>query len=81
MKELSSVLGFSAPGVVLGRVELAGKVIECTLGFRAEHARISALIPIGGNDRTVKRLAQSLELPLDPAILRWSGPDGLPPAA
>jgi hypothetical protein len=81
MKELGSVLGFSAPGVVLGRVELAGKVIECTLGFRAEYARISALIPIGGNDRTVKRLAQGLELPLDPAILRWSGPDGLPPAA
>ena len=81
MKDLGSVLGFSAPGVVLGRVELAGKVIECTLGYRAERARIAALSPIGGNDRTVKRLAQSLGLPLDPAILRWSGPDGLPPAA
>lgn len=81
MKELSSMLGLSAPGVVLGRVELAGKVIECTLGYRAERARIAALIPIGGNDRTVKRLEQSLGLPLDTAILRWSGPDELPPAA
>ena len=71
----------NGPDLTLGRVELAGKVIEHSLGYRAARARIAALIPIRGNERTVKRLAQSLGLPLDPAILRWSGPEGLPPAA
>jgi hypothetical protein len=79
-QQLTMELRFG-PDLTLGRVELAGKVIEHTLGYRAARARIAALIPIRGNERTVKRLAQSLGLPLDPAILRWSGPDGLPPAA
>jgi len=69
------------PDLTLGRVELAGKVIEHSMGYRAARARIAALIPIRGNERTVKRLAQRLGLPLDPVILRWSSPDGLPPAA
>jgi hypothetical protein len=69
------------PDLTLGRVELAGKVIEHRLGYRAARARIAALIPIRGNERTAKRLAESLGLPLDPAILRWSSPEGLPPAA
>jgi hypothetical protein len=79
-QQLTMELRFG-PDLTLGRVELAGKVIEHTLGYRAARARIAALIPIRGNERTVKRLAQSLGLPLDPAILRWSGPDGLTPAA
>ena len=69
------------PDLTLGRVELAEKVIEHSMGYRAARARIAALIPIRGNERTVKRLAQRLGLPLDPVILRWSSPDGLPPAA
>ena len=60
MKELDSMLRFSAPGLVLGRVELAGKVIECTLGYRAERARISELISIAGDRRSAAKLALRL---------------------
>ena len=86
MKTLSRVQQLSmelrsGPDLILGRVELAGKVIEYTVGYRAARARIAALIPMRGNERTAKRLADDLGLPLDPMILRWSGPEGLPPAA
>ena len=72
------MLAFSAPGVVLGRVQLAGKVIECTLGYRAERARISELISIPGDRRSAAELALRLGLPLA-ALPPWI--DGLPPAA
>jgi hypothetical protein len=78
MKELSSMLGFSAPGVVLGRVELAGKVIECTMGYRAERARIIELLSIAGDRRSAAELALRLGLPLA-ALPPWIDP--LPPAA
>jgi hypothetical protein len=78
MKELSSMLGFSAPGVVLGRVELGGKVIEHNLGYRAERARITELISIAGDRRSAAELALRLGLPLA-VIPPWI--DGLPPAA
>jgi hypothetical protein len=78
MKELDSMLRFSAPGLVLGRVELAGKVIECSLGYRAERARIAELISIAGDRRSAAELALRLGLPLA-AIPPWM--DGLPPAA
>jgi len=78
MKELSSMLGFSAPGVVFGRVELAGKVIEHNLGYRAERARIAELISIAADRRSAAELALRLGLPLV-AIPPWM--DGLPPAA
>jgi hypothetical protein len=86
MKTLSRVQQLSmelrrGPDLILGRVALAGKVIEYTAGYRAARARIAALIPMRGNERTAKRLADDLGLPLDPVILRWSGPEGLPPAA
>lgn len=66
------------PDVILGRVRLAGKVIECTDGFRAERARIDELIPIAGNEGPARRLALLFGLPLAPPLLPWSG---LPPAA
>jgi len=78
MKELSSMLVLSAPGVVLGRVELAGKVIEHNLGYRAERARIAELISIEGDRRSAGELALRLGLPLA-GIPPWI--DGLPPAA
>jgi hypothetical protein len=86
MKTLSRVQQLSmelrwGPDLILGRVALAGKVIEYTVGYRAARARIAALIPMRGDERTAKRLADDLGLPLDPVILRWSGPEGLPPAA
>jgi hypothetical protein len=48
------------PGVVLGRVELAGKVIEHEHGYRAERARLVELIPIEGSEASVTRLAHKL---------------------
>jgi hypothetical protein len=43
---------------VLGRVELAGKVIEHDLGYRAERARIVELIPFRDQQRTVEAIAR-----------------------
>ena len=43
---------------VLGRVELAGKVIEHELGYRAERARIVELIPLRGQEQTVEAIAR-----------------------
>jgi len=43
---------------VLGRVELAGKVIEHELGYRAERARIVELIPLQDQQRTVEVIAR-----------------------
>ena len=43
---------------VLGRVELAGKVIEHAKGYRAEHARIAELIPLRGTERAVESIAR-----------------------
>jgi hypothetical protein len=43
---------------VLGRVELAGKVIEHERGYRAERARIVELIPLRGTERAVEALAR-----------------------
>ena len=43
---------------VLGRVELAGKVIEHEQGYRAERARIVELIPLRGHKPTVEAIAR-----------------------
>lgn len=51
-------------GIVLGRVELAGRIIEHEYGYRAERARIAELIPIRGTERTVMRLGARLGLPI-----------------
>jgi hypothetical protein len=53
---------------VLGRVLLAGKVIEHAEGYRAERARIAELIPVKGTERTVSRLAAALGLPMGVAV-------------
>jgi hypothetical protein len=55
-------------GIVLGRVELAGKIIEHEYGYRAERARIAELIPIRGTERTVMRLGARLGLPIGRAV-------------
>jgi hypothetical protein len=55
-------------GAVLGRVLLAGKVIEHTGGYRAERARVAELIPISGTEPSVMRLANRLRLPMGLAI-------------
>jgi hypothetical protein len=81
MKEFGEIWDSAGPGLVFGRVQLAGKVLEYTSGYRAERARIAALIPFGGNERPTMRLANDLGLPIEPPILRWSDPGGFPPAA
>ena len=63
-------------GVVLGRVELAGKIIEHEHGYRAERARIAKLIPISGTEQTVMRIAARLWLPMGHAV---APPPMLPP--
>jgi hypothetical protein len=72
MKTLISVEEPSGPHVILGRVELAGKVIECSTGFRAERARIVDLTPVVGTEREAMRLANSLGLPLTGPVAPWS---------
>lgn len=53
-------------GVVFGRVELAGKVIEHETGYRAERARIAELIPTTTDGGVTLSLARRLGLPLGP---------------
>ena len=51
-------------GTILGRVQLAGTIIEHDFGYRAERARIVELIPIEGHEADGVRLASLLDLPL-----------------
>jgi hypothetical protein len=55
-------------GVVFGRVDLAGKVIEHDLGYRAERARIMELIPTTTDGGITELLAARLDLPVGSAI-------------
>ena len=57
-----------ASGTVLGRVLLAGKVIEHEFGYRAERARIAELIPTTLDGGITRVLASRLELPVGPTI-------------
>jgi hypothetical protein len=63
-------------GFVLGRVALAGKVIEHEYGYRAERARIDELIPIHGTEPAIIQLAAQLGLPIGNVVLL--PPDTLP---
>jgi hypothetical protein len=53
---------------VLGRVELAGKVIEHARGYRAERARIAELIPLKGTERTVESIARRVGVSVGGAV-------------
>jgi hypothetical protein len=66
---------------ILGRVELAGKVIECTAGYRAERARIVELIPLRGTEPVAIRVARRLRLPLRASIPFTPRPERGPSAA
>ncbi|HEX6579749.1 MAG TPA: hypothetical protein VF195_02620 [Actinomycetota bacterium] len=68
-------------GIVMGRVHLAGKVIEHDRGYRAERARIVELIPTTEEDAETKTIAIRLGLPLAPAIQTWHVPDMLSPGS
>jgi hypothetical protein len=66
------LMGFSGYGrrvpVVLGRIELSGKVIEHDVGYRAERARIAELIPFSGTEHAAMVLANRLGVGLAPAV-------------
>jgi hypothetical protein len=66
MKELEplTLLAFREGDLVIGRVDLAGKVIEHDFGYRAERARIAELIPAAGAERAALRVANRLGLRL-----------------
>jgi len=66
--QVSSPDGEGAEGVVLGRVLLAGKVIEHEYGYRAERARIAALIPTTTDGGITLSLASRLELSVGPTL-------------
>jgi hypothetical protein len=66
-------------GVIFGRVELAGKVIEHDLGYRSERARIAEVIAREG-DQYVYRLATLLGVPIgDPLPTGIQPPPWRPP--
>lgn len=69
----------STSGVVMGRVELAGKIIEHEWGYRAERARIAELIPFRGTEQSVMILAARLGLPISEAVDMPSRVRTLPP--
>ncbi|TMK92025.1 MAG: hypothetical protein E6G37_09900 [Actinobacteria bacterium] len=66
MKELEPLTLFPhrEGDLVIGRVDLAGKVIEHDFGYRAERARIAELIPVTGAERAALRVANRLGLRL-----------------
>ena len=53
---------------VLGRVLLAGKVIEHSRGYRAERARIAELVPVKGTEEPVSAVAAALGLPMSAPV-------------
>ena len=63
---------------VIGRVKLAGKVIEHEFGYRAQRARIDALIPTRGLESLTAMVALRRGIDVDHSLLldlHWSGPD------
>jgi hypothetical protein len=69
---IRQVFGFGLPyesgdgDGALGRVELAGKIIEHEKGYRAERARIAELVPIEGTTRDAMRIGRRLGIPVAP---------------
>jgi hypothetical protein len=57
--------------VIFGKIAVAGKVIDHEFGYRAELARILALIPLEGTETDAKVLASHLSLPLTKSVPPW----------
>jgi hypothetical protein len=76
VKELAHLMPLFAIGAtVVGRVELAGTVIEHEIGYRAARARILELFPWLGREAEVRRLALSLGVGVgQPIALPSPGP-------
>ena len=73
----AGVLTSTSPGdsmpatAIVGKVELAGKVIEHDRGYRAERARVVEILPIEGRSRLTESLAERFGVPVGDQI-----PDG-----
>ena len=67
----------SDPIMVGGRVEMAGKVIEHDLGYRAERLRIAELLPFEGSEHVVGRFARRVGVHVGASIPM--GSDESPP--
>jgi hypothetical protein len=75
VKDLCSLLQMLAgdvSGFVLGRVKLAGKIIEHELGYRAERARIVELIPWQGSEHLVSRLALRIGVAVGDSVVPFA---------
>jgi hypothetical protein len=53
---------------IVGRVQLAGKVIEHAQGYRAEHARVVEVLPIEGRSRLTESVASRFGVRVGEAI-------------
>jgi len=62
---------------VAGRVDLAGKIVEHNLGYRAERMRIAELLPFHGAEEIVARFARSLRVPAGEPIAEPAPPAAL----
>jgi hypothetical protein len=58
--------------LLIGRVELAGKVIEHDLGYRAERARVVELLPKPGQESPAEWIAGVYDIPVSHDVIdRW----------
>ncbi|HET6712908.1 MAG TPA: hypothetical protein VFI59_04270 [Actinomycetota bacterium] len=64
LSALREMFPYGGSNLVLGRVLLAGKVIEFEWGYRAERARIIELLPWRGTENVVERLAACVGAPV-----------------
>ena len=78
---LREMFGHSPLGSVLGRIQLAGTIVEHEFGYRAERARIVELIPWWGMEELVVRLALHLGLPVADPVLPLPLPSGDGPSS
>ena len=83
LSTLRQMFPYGGSNLVLGRILLAGKVIEFEWGYRAERARIIELLPWRGTESDVERLAACVGAPVggtvDPLELEPPDRDPSPP--
>jgi hypothetical protein len=84
-KDINTVLMLAAlsmlggPVTILGRVHLAGKVIEHDDGYRAERARVIEILPLSGSRPDAEAVATRYGVPLGEEIPAEAIPDlGIP---
>jgi hypothetical protein len=58
----------AATFLLAGRVDLAGKIVEHDLGYRAERMRVAELLAFCGTEQTVARFARRLGVPVGEPI-------------